>query len=284
MGQLSCVTLNVYYKYLATDMNVVSSITGGLIALAIGGLIVRYARHNTWSNTNRKSQRKSQLVTELTRSAVIELIRAMAEQYGYTIDEETNNSMILSDQPSGTSGGFFYPISMKKSGRSTTQIVVGIKSRFMQFGPVVRREHEKIIDQINTAINNPGLRIRKYQKKGVSTTTIKTQPLSKKQTPKRKPSKGQKPPDTRIRKGLAIIDQLLAEISSTPEDPYLEELRNTCVMLKRYSDEGSLALTDIEPNEDPGQIGYMFADGSFEEYPKINALVEKLLDIIHPLS
>ncbi|WP_436499185.1 hypothetical protein [Actinokineospora sp. HUAS TT18] len=64
---------------------------------------------------------------------------------GYSVDDQdpSRGIVILSSRPSLFTYGFFYPAFVYQEGTGT-RIEVGIKSRAIQVGPLVTRDHRKL--------------------------------------------------------------------------------------------------------------------------------------------
>jgi hypothetical protein len=77
-----------------------------------------------------------------------------AQQYGYHIDDLRleEGRIILSDSATATSWGFFYPVYLTQETPTTTLVEVGIKSKFIQIGPIPSRHYEKCANGIYAAI------------------------------------------------------------------------------------------------------------------------------------
>ena len=76
---------------------------------------------------------------------------AQASIYKIEIFDEDNSNLVLSDAPSLTSYGFFYPIFVRSQGAETL-VEVGIKSRSWQVGPIVTRHHDRCFNWTKAAI------------------------------------------------------------------------------------------------------------------------------------
>jgi len=87
---------------------------------------------------------------------VLQVILAFAEEAGYKVEavDEPAGCVVLSDKMSlrKWSGGFFYSIILTLKGEGETKVVVGIKSRFIQIGPFVGREHRRCVNGIKARL------------------------------------------------------------------------------------------------------------------------------------
>ena len=86
--------------------------------------------------------------------ATLKTIIGNAHQSGYKIEflDEANGNLVLSDSPSLTSFGFFYPIYLTSNGETDTVVEVGIKSKVWQIGPIRARHHERCFNGMKAAI------------------------------------------------------------------------------------------------------------------------------------
>ena len=86
--------------------------------------------------------------------ATLKTIIGYAQQSGYKIEflDEANGNLVLSDSPSLTSFGFFYPIYLTSNGETDTVVEVGIKSKVWQIGPIRARHHERCFNGMKAAI------------------------------------------------------------------------------------------------------------------------------------
>lgn len=85
----------------------------------------------------------------------MKLIIQFANQNGYKIDDfnESKFIIVLSNSATITSYGFFFPVYLTRQGDNTmTFIEVGIKSKLIQWGPIVSRNHEKCFNGIKATI------------------------------------------------------------------------------------------------------------------------------------
>ena len=93
-------------------------------------------------------------VADASSEAVLKTIIRFAQQTGYSIDtiEDNNGRIVLSDSATATSWGFFYPIFLSQKEDGKTLVEIGIKSKAIQFGPIVSQHHEKCFNGIKAAI------------------------------------------------------------------------------------------------------------------------------------
>ena len=91
--------------------------------------------------------------SEVAPDKVMKTIIRFAQNDGYKVTDfnEEKMQVVLSDNISLTSFGFFFPIYVSIE-EEKTKIEIGIKSKAGQIGPIVNREHEKCYKGIESAI------------------------------------------------------------------------------------------------------------------------------------
>lgn len=126
-------------------MDYLFNIIFGIIVVVVVAYCIRWASRRTWQQGAGKSQRHGEIVVSKSADQVRREIISYAESSGLTIEEDGADKIVLSDQPTSTSWGFFYPITLSAEQAGTARVAVGIKSKLMQFGPVVSQHHKKMI-------------------------------------------------------------------------------------------------------------------------------------------
>ena len=135
------------------------ALTGAIIGLIIGvvfvcvGLIIASMRSGT-SAMQQKPRRIQYFAAWGTPDAILKVIIRFAQMGGYKIDaiDEAGGRIVLSDSASFTSWGFFYPVFLTYQNNGQTVVEVGIKSKLVQYGPIVTRHHEKCLNGIRGAV------------------------------------------------------------------------------------------------------------------------------------
>lgn len=99
----------------------------------------------------------SQLRTFLTILPPEEVLKIVSELPGYSKYklEDVNAGLgrvIMSEAPTATTWGFFYPVYVSKVEDGNTLVEVGIKSRLVQVGRLVGLSHEKFVDTVRNAV------------------------------------------------------------------------------------------------------------------------------------
>jgi heme/copper-type cytochrome/quinol oxidase subunit 2 len=126
-----------------------------LLILAIIGIAWRYAsRRNAASVVTKKPKRLHTFTTAQTPEAIIAAIRQKVLASDYTLDSiaEENPRLMLSTPPSATTWGFFYPIYLTVQDDGLTLVEVGIESKLVQMGPLVRQQHEACVVFVKAAL------------------------------------------------------------------------------------------------------------------------------------
>lgn len=126
---------------------------GVLVLVAILGVTYGVAAMRKGSSSMSKPLRFLSFNTNTPLEKAMKIIIQFANQSGYKIDDfnESKSIIVLSDSASLTSYGFFYPIYLSKQIEST-HIEIGIKSKLFQWGPLVRRKHEKCLNGIKASL------------------------------------------------------------------------------------------------------------------------------------
>ena len=66
--------------------------------------------------------------------------------------DPASGRLLLEDQPSLASWGFYYPVTIVAVPEGGSRVDVGIKSRAFQFGPLVTRAHEKLVADLKSRL------------------------------------------------------------------------------------------------------------------------------------
>jgi hypothetical protein len=135
------------------------ALSGALIGALVGmvvvtiGLIVAATRKGASAVKNRPKKILA-FIAPMPPAEVMKSVIRYGQQSGYRIDDIANPGwrIILSEKPSFTTWGFFYPVYMTANQQGGTLVEVGIKSRFIQMGPIVTRKHEECFNGIRAAI------------------------------------------------------------------------------------------------------------------------------------
>jgi hypothetical protein len=96
-------------------------------------------------------------MTMTARRREIDLAASPAEVFAtlmriprpFVVDDSKNgNVVILSSPVSFGSWGFFYPVFIQQGAGSGSHLTVGCKSKVLQIGPIVTRNHKKCVEAI----------------------------------------------------------------------------------------------------------------------------------------
>jgi hypothetical protein len=126
------------------------------IATLVGtsiGYIVAATRKASWALKVRP-QRMELLSTTVAPGKSLASIVIFAQASGYKISnlDETENRVVLEEPTSLWSYGFFFPIFISIQSDGSTAISIGIRSKFIQYGPIVGRSHRKCVNGIKAAL------------------------------------------------------------------------------------------------------------------------------------
>ncbi|HMB89740.1 MAG TPA: hypothetical protein VKP65_02765 [Rhodothermales bacterium] len=126
-----------------------------LLILVIIGLAWRYAsKRSAASVVTQKPKRLQAFTKAQSPEAIIEAIRQKVAASNYTLESiaEENPRLILSTPPTAMTWGFFYPIYLTPQVDGSTLVEVGIESKLMQMGPVVKQQHEACVVFVKAAL------------------------------------------------------------------------------------------------------------------------------------
>lgn len=131
--------------------------TSFFVSLFIGtciGYIVAATRKGSWA-LKVKSQRMELFSTIVSPEETLASIIYFAQASGYKISnlDEIENRVVLEESISFWSWGFFYPVFISKQSDGHTSISVGIKSKFIQRGPIVARSLKRCVNGIKEALS-----------------------------------------------------------------------------------------------------------------------------------
>jgi hypothetical protein len=117
------------------------------------GFIVSLTRKGSWALKVRPQIITSFSTTVSPEKALTSIVR-FAHSSGYKVSnlDETVNRVVLEEPLSFWGWGFFFPIFLVKQPDSLTSISVGIKSKFIQYGPIVHRSHSRCINGIKNSL------------------------------------------------------------------------------------------------------------------------------------
>jgi hypothetical protein len=101
-----------------------------------------------------KPRRIKSFTTALGSTEVAKHIVNYARQNNMKFDEfdKENGRIVVSQPPTLTSWGFFYPVFLSTDEKNHTVVEVGIWSKLIQFGPITTRFHERFYNGIRAEI------------------------------------------------------------------------------------------------------------------------------------
>ncbi|ANN17901.1 hypothetical protein SD37_21125 [Amycolatopsis orientalis] len=118
--------------------------TAVVMAVLVGvSLLVAFIRKGSVATVAMTARR-----IKLHTAAPPEMVYTWLTQYcptGYSVEDHdaTRGIVILSSRPTAFTWGFFYPAVIHAEGAGT-RVDVGIKSKLIQYGPLVTRAHGKL--------------------------------------------------------------------------------------------------------------------------------------------
>jgi len=127
-------------------MHLVFILVFTLALLAIGFAVALTARGRAATAT--RTSRLRTFDVGLTPDEAFARLTAMPEGT-YRVDDRdpATRVLVMSSRPTGFTWGFLYPIFISERDRGA-RVEVGIKSRFIQVGPLVTRAHDQVMAAI----------------------------------------------------------------------------------------------------------------------------------------
>lgn len=114
-------------------------------------------------------QRTARFTCDAPPGGVRDALDELVGLGGYELLEEAPDLGLrtLGSGPSAMSWGFFFPVRVQSCGFGGSVVEVGIRSRFLQWGPVVGRHHQAFLDALGdrvkltpaTATDGPAYRL-----------------------------------------------------------------------------------------------------------------------------
>jgi hypothetical protein len=124
-------------------------LVGGIVVLVI--MIVALTRKMP-AHSVQQASRQITLTSPLAPAAVIEKLKsAHWPRLKLHDSNAARGVVVLATGLTIFSWGFFYPVFVTRSGSGST-IQVGVKSRAMQWGPVVANNHKSAVAEIEEAL------------------------------------------------------------------------------------------------------------------------------------
>jgi hypothetical protein len=95
-----------------------------------------------------------------TRVTVADAYRAIANpgpghKFSVARQSEGIRRVLLADGLSLSSWGFYYPVDLVAQPDGTTEVSLGIRSKALQWGPLVTRAQKKMLDQVQALVEGP---------------------------------------------------------------------------------------------------------------------------------
>ncbi len=123
-------------------------------------LVLAIAYVVAWTRKGTVKMAMSSSVRELRSPADPATVAERIRQIGppYVVDDHAENLIVLSSPVTFMSWGFFYPVHIHPEGTGS-RIVVGVKSKVFQIGPIPMRAHEKCVAAIEQLLSVPTARV-----------------------------------------------------------------------------------------------------------------------------
>lgn len=127
------------------------------IAVVAIGFIVASSRRGSVSGTQ-IGTRMIELHTPADPATVFGRLRALGGKYRTDDSDPAQSIIVLSSSPTFATWGFLYPVHIHATD-SGSRIVIGIQSRFVQWGPLVTSAHKQCAKAIEDVLGVPTARV-----------------------------------------------------------------------------------------------------------------------------
>lgn len=129
----------------------------GAIAVVVGVVIVLIMTAQRKPSFDVKVRRSGSFAAPMRPGDAIDRLEAEAKSVGLKVDivDKPGSRLLLSDGLSLFSFGHFVPVSVEASGNGAL-VTVGMATKIPQYGPVVTRNHKKIVAKVKRALEVAG--------------------------------------------------------------------------------------------------------------------------------
>lgn len=126
----------------------------GASALAIASLVFWALKRRRAARGVRRPGKVWSFVVNRSPEEVAQQLRGAIQRTPYRIEggTPTDADLLLSEEGTSTSWGFYYPIYLAPLEKYKTRVEIGIASQAFQIGPVVKRHHRHCIETIKTIL------------------------------------------------------------------------------------------------------------------------------------
>lgn len=136
------------------DTILTSALVGAIVGAAVV-LIFGLMSNRRKGSFDVKVNRSGVVDTPLPPAEALQRIEASAADHGLKVEQvDTPGQRILLSEGMGlASFGHFFPISVAPADGGGSAVTVGLKTKVPQYGPVVGRNHRKIMNKIRSAVS-----------------------------------------------------------------------------------------------------------------------------------
>jgi hypothetical protein len=131
---------------------VVGATTVALVAFPVA--MLRKGGHLVKKRPRRVTAWSTPLAPDEALKAAVEV----GKQHRLAVDTEAQGCVVLRSSMTAFTWGFFFPIYAARGDDGVTRVEVGIASRFFQYGPLVTRAHNKLMEQLGAPLRLSPLR------------------------------------------------------------------------------------------------------------------------------
>jgi hypothetical protein len=128
------------------------AVIGGVVVVVM--LLVAYSRRGSVAGTQLGGRRR-EVHTALDPDATFAAVQRVGAPFRLDDANADRRALVLSSSPTIASWGFFYPIVITAGSGGGSTLVIGVRSKVFQYGPIVTRWHGKCVDAIEAALAAP---------------------------------------------------------------------------------------------------------------------------------
>ena len=122
-------------------MEILFPVIVGLLAVGGVGIVFAYTRSATVDSAG-LTKKLITIESSLSPAEVFERLESGVGKFALEDADRARGLVVLTTKPTFATWGFFYPVHLAQSGDGST-VTVGIRSRLVQFGPLVGLAHRQ---------------------------------------------------------------------------------------------------------------------------------------------
>ena len=134
-------------------------LTSALVGAVVGALVVivfGFISSRRKGSFDVKVNRSGVVDTPVAPEEALRRIEASAPGQGLTVEQvdSAGQRILLSEGLGLSSFGHFFPITVAAAEGGGSAVTVGLKTKVPQYGPVVGRNHRKIMEKVRSALSD----------------------------------------------------------------------------------------------------------------------------------